>query len=139
MPPVMVFRGNVIPFLSVPKSIFPPTLKEKRFVSIREIPAFPLPTKITSIRRREEDGAPDGKHLKHALAMVPAPLNPNELGFFVVSNGNLSIVHTEKSPKKRGRPCGSRNKKMLQREASNSLASSSVIGEQEAVSEVEEG
>ncbi|KAL6180457.1 hypothetical protein ACLB2K_047120 [Fragaria x ananassa] len=59
---VTVFSGNASSSLSIPKPIFPIVPKEKRSISIRDVLAFPSPTKITGARRgREEDDYPDGK------------------------------------------------------------------------------
>lgn len=71
--------------------------------------------------------------------MVPLPLNPNELGFSVAADGNLNIVKTGKSLKKRGRPRGSRNKKKSLIEIFDSMAPGTVVEEKKDASETEEG
>ncbi|KAL6144890.1 hypothetical protein ACLB2K_055580 [Fragaria x ananassa] len=115
--PPMVFRGNSAPNLIVPNS---PTLaflfpKEKRVVQIRDVPAFPSPAKVAGVRRsREEEVTPVGKRARHTLTFDPLPLNPEELGFSIANGGALGLKKTGKSPKKKGRPRGSRNKKNLQ-------------------------
>ncbi|KAL6203148.1 hypothetical protein ACLB2K_026851 [Fragaria x ananassa] len=45
--------------------------------------------------------------------MVPLDLNLEHLGFSMAVSGKLGIKKTGKSPKKRGRPRGSKNKKQL--------------------------
>lgn len=110
--PPIVFRANTSPALVVPNLHV--LFKEKRSVHIREVPPFPSLAKVTGVRRsREEDEANGGKRLKHSLAMVPLGLNPEDLGFSMAMNGELGITKTSKSPKKRGRPRGSKNKKRL--------------------------
>ncbi|KAL6225033.1 hypothetical protein ACLB2K_003885 [Fragaria x ananassa] len=92
-PPMMVFRGNTPVSLSVPQVAALATLKEKRSMSIREVPDFPSPLKITGILRGREEEDDDGdKRARHSLVLVHVPLNPNELGFSVVADGILSIV-----------------------------------------------
>ncbi|KAL6225665.1 hypothetical protein ACLB2K_004514 [Fragaria x ananassa] len=110
-PPMTVFRGNTPISFSVPQVADLATPKEKRSVSIREVLDYPSPLKVTGRRGREEEDDDGGKRVRHSLMMVPMPLNPNELGFSIVTDGILSIVRTEKSPKKRGRPRGNKNKK----------------------------
>ena len=51
--------------------------------------------------------------MKHSLAMVPIDLNLEDLGFSMAVSRELGIKKTGKSPKKRGRPRGSKNKKHL--------------------------
>lgn len=60
---------------------------------------------------REDDESDAGKSAKHSLAVVPFQLEPEDLGFVVGTNGAPGIL--KKSPKKRGRPHGSRNKKKI--------------------------
>lgn len=77
---------------------------------------------------REDEDYGEGKRPKHTFALVPMPLNSKEVGFSVTNSWVLGIRKTGKSPKKRGRPRGSCNKKKLFGEASevsNSMAPSS--------------
>ncbi|KAL6176684.1 hypothetical protein ACLB2K_053317 [Fragaria x ananassa] len=107
-PPMMVFRGNTHVSLSIPQ------------------------------REREKEDDDGSKRARHSLVMVPMPLNPNELGFSVVVDGILSIVRTGKSPKKRGRPCGSKNKKPNLIENLDSMAPSPAVEEKADAPESEE-
>ncbi|KAL6144229.1 hypothetical protein ACLB2K_054924 [Fragaria x ananassa] len=104
-PPLMVFRGNAPISLSVPNATMPHIPKDKRMITIREVHAFPTPTKITGVRRRREDeDEAEGKRVCHPLVMVPLLLNPKKLralGFSIVVYGNLDIARTRKSPRKR--------------------------------------
>ncbi|KAL6198880.1 hypothetical protein ACLB2K_028668 [Fragaria x ananassa] len=71
-PPMMVFRDNTHVSFSVPQVADLATPKEKRSVSIREVPDFPSPSKITGVRRgREEEDDDGGKRARHSLMMVP--------------------------------------------------------------------
>ncbi|KAL6129437.1 hypothetical protein ACLB2K_072787 [Fragaria x ananassa] len=102
-PPTMVFRasasGSGSTSLSVPAVSLP---KEKMTVSIRDVPKFPSPTKITGVRRgRDEDDFGGGKRVKHSLAMIPLPMNPEEIGLSVQASSELAIIKTGKSSKKR--------------------------------------
>ncbi|KAL6145284.1 hypothetical protein ACLB2K_055972 [Fragaria x ananassa] len=58
-------------------------------------------------------GAVNDKRAKHALALIPLPLNLEEIRFTILNKDDLRIKRTRKSPKKRGRPRGSRNKKRI--------------------------
>ncbi|KAL6219602.1 hypothetical protein ACLB2K_007361 [Fragaria x ananassa] len=129
---MMEFRGNTPVSFSVPQVADLATPKEKRLVSIREVPDFPSPSKITSAQRgrEEEDDDDDGrKRARHSLVMVPMPLNPNELRFSVDADGILSIVRTGKSSKERGHPRGSKNKKPNLIENPDSMAPGSAVEE----------
>ncbi|KAL6125519.1 hypothetical protein ACLB2K_073576 [Fragaria x ananassa] len=76
-----------------------------RPIQIREVLASPSLNKFTRMRReREEEEPTKGKRARHALALVPLPLNPEELGFTVSDGGALGIKKIGKSPKKHGRP-----------------------------------
>ncbi|KAL6225793.1 hypothetical protein ACLB2K_004642 [Fragaria x ananassa] len=87
------------------------------------------------IRNREEDETEGGKRLKHSLAMVPLDLNLENLGFSMVVCGELGIKKTGKSPKKRGRPRGSKNKKQLYSGELSSSMVDTVIQEPPATEE----
>ncbi|KAL6196425.1 hypothetical protein ACLB2K_032040 [Fragaria x ananassa] len=90
-PPMMVFRGNTPISLSVPQVAALATPKEKKSVSIREVPEFPSSSKITSVQRgREEEDYDGGKRARHSLVLVHVPLNPNELGLSTAGDGNFS-------------------------------------------------
>ncbi|KAL6198604.1 hypothetical protein ACLB2K_028393 [Fragaria x ananassa] len=137
-PPMMVFRGNTHVSFSVPQVADLASTKEKRSVSIREVPDFPSPSKIIGVQRgREEEDDDGGKRERHSLVMVPLPLNPNELGFSIAADGILSIVRTGKSPKKRG-PHGSKNKEPNLIENSDSMAFGPAMGEKANALESEE-
>ncbi|KAL6188567.1 hypothetical protein ACLB2K_039959 [Fragaria x ananassa] len=134
--PPMVFRAKTQASLVVPN--FPALFREKRPVQIREVAPFPSPANITGvIHIREEDETEGGKRLKHSLAMVPLDLNLEDLGFFMAVSGELGIKKIGKSPKKRGRPRGSKNKKQLFTSESSSSMEDSVI--QEPLSNEETG
>ncbi|KAL6201871.1 hypothetical protein ACLB2K_025583 [Fragaria x ananassa] len=60
----------------------------------------------------------------------PFQLKPEDVGFVVDVDGALGIL--KKSPRKKGRPCSSRNKKRCLEVPSNSMASSSGLSEQKA-------
>ncbi|KAL6204962.1 hypothetical protein ACLB2K_022228 [Fragaria x ananassa] len=93
MVPPMVFRACSQPTLVVPN--LPVLFKEKPVVQIREVEPFPLPARVSWIRRaREEDDADNGKRVKHSLAMVPLELNPEDLGFSMAAGGALGIMKT---------------------------------------------
>ncbi|KAL6199257.1 hypothetical protein ACLB2K_029043 [Fragaria x ananassa] len=66
-PPMMVFLGNTLISLSVPQVVALATPKEKISVSIREVPDFPSPSKITV--------AGDGN-----LNIVRTEKSPNKMG-----------------------------------------------------------
>ncbi|KAL6205210.1 hypothetical protein ACLB2K_022472 [Fragaria x ananassa] len=66
-------------------ALFP---KEKRPTQIRAVPKFSSPAKIAEVRRdRDEEEPTDGKHARHALALVPLPLNPKETRFTISDGG----------------------------------------------------
>ncbi|KAL6224546.1 hypothetical protein ACLB2K_003401 [Fragaria x ananassa] len=122
----IVFRANTHAALVVPN--FPTLFREKRLVQIREVALYPSPAKVTGvIREREEEEAKNGKRLKLSLAMVPLDLNLEDLGFSMAMSGVLGIKKTGKSPKKRGRPRGNKNKKQLLTGESSSSMEDSVI------------
>ncbi|KAL6227084.1 hypothetical protein ACLB2K_001043 [Fragaria x ananassa] len=122
----MVFRANTHAALVVPN--LPTLFREKRLVQIREVALYPSPAKVTGvIREREEEEAKSGKRLKLSLAMVPLDLNLEDLGFSMAVSGVLGIKKTGKSPKKRGRPRGNKNKKQLFTGESSSSMDDSVI------------
>ncbi|KAL6213507.1 hypothetical protein ACLB2K_012954 [Fragaria x ananassa] len=106
-PPMMLFPGNTHISLSIPQAAILATPKKMRSVSIKEVPDFPSPSKITGVWRGKEEDDDGGKRARHWLMMVLVPLNPNELRLSVAADGNLSIVGTEKYPKTHG----SKNKK----------------------------
>ena len=102
-------------------NLFP---KEKRQIQIREVPEFPSPTKITGVRRARNDAdGGTGKKSKHSLDIIPLELGPEHLGFMVGCDGSIGLAR--KSPKKRGRPRGSTNKKPAAKPTFNSMASTS--------------
>ncbi|KAL6199174.1 hypothetical protein ACLB2K_028960 [Fragaria x ananassa] len=55
--------------------------------------------KSLGVLREREEELVEGKHTRHALALVPLPLNPDEMGFLTSDVGALRITKTEKSPK----------------------------------------
>lgn len=121
--PPIAFRTSVRPTLVVPP--LHPCLITKRTMHIREVPPVPSSFKVIRVRwGREEDKPESEKRSQHALAMVSLPLNPEDLRFSMDTNrGGLGIANTCKSPKNRGRPRGSTDKKQLfQGETSDSMA-----------------
>ena len=125
----MVFRANTAPGISLPSlpsisslsNLFP---KEKRQIQIREVPEFPSPTKVAGVRwARSDDDGGIGKKSKHSPELIPLELGPEDLGFMVGCDGSIGLAR--KSPKKRGRPRGSTNKKPAAKPTFDSMASTS--------------
>ncbi|KAL6124875.1 hypothetical protein ACLB2K_077383 [Fragaria x ananassa] len=69
-----------------------------------DLPLSPccVSSKIIDMRRgRDEVDSGGGKHVKHSLAIIPLPFNPEEIGLSVQACGELAIIKTGESPKKR--------------------------------------
>ena len=127
--PMMIFRANSAPGMALPSmpsfsslsNLFP---KEKRQIQIREVPEAPSPAKVAGVRRpRSEEGSGSGKRSKHSLELIPLELGPEDLGFMVGCDGSIGLAR--KSPKRRGRPRGSKNRKPAAKLNFDSMASSS--------------
>ena len=125
----MVFRANTAPATSLQplNSLFSLSSlfsKEKRQSHIREVPEFPSPVKVAGVRRsRTDEEGSNGKRSKHSLELIPLEHGPEDLGFMVGCDGSIGL--SRKSPKKRGHPRGSRNKKTSGVMNFDSMASSS--------------
>lgn len=78
------------------------------------------------VREREVEEEQISKRSRHALAIEPLVLQPENLGFERTDAGlfEVSITATEVNKCSQGRPCGSRNKPKEELFASFSLGSS---------------
>ncbi|XP_062007499.1 uncharacterized protein LOC133724697 [Rosa rugosa] len=116
--PALVFRANSQPSPSLLSTFKVPNMLKKKHVQIRPLPEL-VPSHgsegtsavapVVGVRRPREE---EGKRAKHGLALVPATLQPENLGLAFSSDGlvEVKVSSPPKVYKKKGRPRGHRNK-----------------------------